>query len=482
MTNKALPASSLRVRITFYTGLLITILMAVISISIIFTWRSLIIENEVENAIELTRAFSIPMLDALIYSGNNLGYPDVQIQSQITDFHEKVPNILFIHLRGENGEMIARSEPGVPLSGLHTASSRITAFSYSITDHETYHWMIHTQQPLYTGSKYWGSLHIGIDLKHIQEEIRTLFLKLYFFTLLLILITALVLYILIGHLTNSLRTLAKLVDKVDIDSEQFSGNANRHDEIGILINHFRALETRLKESRHKLLEAQKQLYQAEKLASIGRLSSGVAHEINNPLNGIKSCIYALEKSPEDLTSHKKFLKLIREGVNHIEMVVQKLLGFARQQPQQYSRFPIETPINKSLDLIAFRLEQYDIELKCTFASKLPLVYADEQMIQEVTMNLLLNALDAVDKKGIITIRTFINEGYVCFEIKDNGCGIPMENIPKIFDPFYTTKEEGKGTGLGLSVSLGIVESFNGFLDVRSVSEEGSTFTVSLPAG
>jgi len=236
ITNKTLSESSLRVRITFYTGLLITILMAVISISIIFTWRSLIIKNEIENAIELSRAFSIPMLDALIYSGNNLGYPDVQIQSQITDFHEKVPNILFIHLRGENGEMIARSEPGLPLASQKTEYPRIFALSYSVINHETYRWMIQTVQPLYTGSKYWGSLHIGIDLNHIQEEIGTLFLKLYFFTLLLILITALVLYILIGHLTNSLRNLAKLVDKVDIDSEQFGGDANRHDEIGILIN------------------------------------------------------------------------------------------------------------------------------------------------------------------------------------------------------------------------------------------------------
>lgn len=487
MSSFHYPPHSLRLRITLSIGLLVAILMAAISISIIFTWRSMILENEVKNARNLSRAFSIPILDALIWSENNIIYSEPQIRSQIDDFIEKVENIRFIILTDTDGQILAHSDPSLyghsgQLPGAYHYEE-VSKLLFTIYKNARYGWIIETIQPLQISGKRWGTLQIGIDANPIRREIRILFIRLYFFTILLIGVTMAVLYVLVGRMTHSLKDLITLVDKVDIDSEEFMNIKFKDDEIGYLYNHFRDLELRLKESRNDLLNAQRQIYQAEKLASIGRLSSGVAHEINNPLNGIKSCLYSINKWPEDTEKRIRYIELMSEGVMHIEAVVQKLLGFARQQSRNIHSFEINHSIGKVLALIEYRIQQRNIEIKTEFSDLLPPVVADEQNIQEVIMNLLLNAMDAVSDNGIISIRTGFDDNNLLFiEIEDNGTGIPAEDLERIFDPFYTTKDEGKGTGLGLSVSLGIIESYKGRISVLSQTGAGAKFRIQIPVG
>ena len=472
----------LRLRITLTVGLLISVLMAAVSISIIFTWRSMILQNELKSARELTSAFAVPVLDLLIYSSQNPGFSNTQLQSQISDFHKKIHDIQFVFVLDANGELLARSDDyaDAPYSFLVSAAGRNAACQLS--KHTHYGWLIESFQPLHIGSKVWGTLHIGFDANPIHYEIKHLFFRLFAFTIALILVTTAVLWFLVGRLTDSLRNLLIMVDRVDIDSQAFQEWVAENDEIDILQNRFKALEQRLKESRRQLVDAQRQIYQAEKLASIGRLSSGVAHEINNPLNGIRSCIYAMEKAPEDMEKQQRYLKLIREGVQHIEIVVQKLLDFAKQRPRQFQKISWERPIEKALDLLAFRIQQRGIIIKKDYAKALPFVCADEQTLQEVAMNLILNAMDAVSEKGAVTLHLFHKDSAVYFAVEDNGCGIGADFLPHVFEPFFTTKDEGKGTGLGLSVSLGLIESYNGTLTAESVPGRGSKFTVVLPAG
>jgi two-component system, NtrC family, sensor kinase len=480
--NSVLPVG-LRLRITLTIGLLIAVLMAIVSISIIFTWRSMILQNELENAYELSSAFAVPVLDALIYSKQNPGFGNTQLQSQIHDFRQKIQAIQFVIVLDEKGELLARSDDysDAPPDLLLSAAGK-NAAACQLMEKDHYGWLIESFQPLHIGSKVWGTLHIGFDANPIHREIKRLFFRLFASTIALILVTTAALWFLVGRLTDSLRHLVKLVDRLDFDSQAFPKWVSEDDEIGILQNRFKALEGRLKDSRRQLVEAQRQIYQAEKLASIGRLSSGVAHEINNPLNGIRSCIYAMEKTPEDSSKQKRYLKLISEGLAHIEIVVQKLLDFARQRPRQFQKISWERPIEKALDLLAFRIQQRQIVIQKEYAEELPFVCADEQTLQEVAMNLILNAMDAVAGKGVIRLYLFSKANLVYFAVEDNGSGISPDYLPHVFEPFFTTKDEGKGTGLGLSVSLGLIESYNGKLTAESVLGRGSKFTVVLPAG
>ena len=243
---------------------------------------------------------------------------------------------------------------------------------------------------------------------------------------------------------------------------------------------FNRMRARLAQSKEELLSAQRQIFHAERLAAIGRLASGVAHEVNNPLNGIRSCLFAIRQEPENGVQTAEYLGLIEEGIGTIEGIVQKLLGFARK-----SRGNVPVDLNDEigavLSLLAYRLEEKGVDVTEALAPDLPSVRGEASLVQEVLMNLVLNAFDAVASGGRITVRTAREGVFVRVDVEDDGCGISEDDLPKVFEPFFTTKEPGKGTGLGLSVAQRIVEVHGGSIAVTSRAGGGSRFTVRLPA-
>jgi two-component system NtrC family sensor kinase len=290
-----------------------------------------------------------------------------------------------------------------------------------------------------------------------------------------------VLNLLVGRATNSLTALAAAMDRLDLDSSEPIDLPAPNDELGIVVRNFQQLKARLTQSRQQLVEAQKQIYHAEKLASIGRLASGVAHEINNPLNGIRHCLYAIRQEPENREQTAEFLRLIDEGLAHVDMVVQKLLQFARKQGERALPVDVNAGIRTVLSLLDYRLKERRVDLQLELDPALPPVVADPQLLQEVFMNLLLNAFDAAEEGGRVAVRTG-SDGTTAVRVSvtDDGVGIAEANLPHIFEPFFTTKDPGKGTGLGLSVAQGIVEAYRGTIGVESRPGAGSTFTVRLP--
>ncbi|MDI6401004.1 ATP-binding protein, partial [Balneolaceae bacterium ANBcel3] len=253
------------------------------------------------------------------------------------------------------------------------------------------------------------------------------------------------------------------------------------DEIGILLNRFEHLKKRLQYSKKELEKAQHQIYQAEKLASVGRLASGVAHEVNNPLNGMRFCVYSIKKDPENTTQTKEYLNLINEGLEQIESVVTKLLGYSRQRPTSIEPVVIDDKLKTVLELLEYRLKEKTIQVNIRRTSDIKHIKADPHLLQEMMMNLLLNSLDALDSFGSITITIGQPDlNTVSLSFHDNGTGIKKEDMKLIFDPFYSTKDTGKGTGLGLSVTQGIVELHHGTISVKSEPGSFTEFIVHLP--
>jgi signal transduction histidine kinase len=189
----------------------------------------------------------------------------------------------------------------------------------------------------------------------------------------------------------------------------------------------------------------------------------------------------MQKEPQNLAQSREYLQLIDEGINYIHVVVNKLLGFARQQPTTVESVNLNELVNKVVWLLDYKLRQKNAKVQLELDPDLPSIRADSQLISEVIMNLVLNSFDALSQDGIIEIRTEAESGeFIRLGVKDNGTGIPEENIKKIFDPFFTTKGPKEGTGLGLSVSLGIVESHGGSIKVQSTPSVETVFTVTLP--
>jgi signal transduction histidine kinase/DNA-binding response OmpR family regulator len=240
------------------------------------------------------------------------------------------------------------------------------------------------------------------------------------------------------------------------------------------------LEQRVQERTAELEAAQEQLVQAEKLASIGQLAAGVAHEINNPIGVILGFAQVMLKriSPDD-PMHKPLSTIEREGLRCKE-IVQDLLDFARQSKPVLSRLDINDVIDAASELMPHHFNSDRVEVIKHYAATLPKVLGDENQLQQVFLNILINAYQAMPDGGRLYITSQAQDGEILAVFEDTGIGIPREDLKRIFDPFFTTKEVGEGTGLGLSISYGIVEQHGGTIQVDSASGEGSTFTVRLP--
>jgi two-component system, NtrC family, sensor kinase len=232
-----------------------------------------------------------------------------------------------------------------------------------------------------------------------------------------------------------------------------------------------------------------QLIQSQKLASIGELSAGIAHEINNPLAVIGEEAGWMQdllkrdtlKEVKELDDFKDSLREISQQAGRCKEITHKLLSFARKMESVIK----DVDLNKLLDdVIAMRerdANYSNIAFNKKYHQNLPMIYSDPSLLRQVILNLINNAMDAIQKGGEITVETEVGEGdSIEIRVRDTGTGIPAENLSKIFDPFFTTKPPGKGTGLGLSICHGIIEKLGGSISVASQVGKGTTFTIKLP--
>lgn len=225
---------------------------------------------------------------------------------------------------------------------------------------------------------------------------------------------------------------------------------------------------------------EQQIRNSEKLASVGKLAAGVAHEINNPLGGILNCLYNMRKGTLSPTRQEEYLASMEDGLRRVQRIVRQLLDFSQQHNPELALADINQVVNRVLLLTDHLFVPHRVRLETDLAVDMPEIMIDRHMMEQVLMNLVLNAIQAMRNGGVLTIRTTVKEAHCLIRVQDSGCGISSSVLPRIFDPFFTTKNEGEGTGLGLSVSLGIVERHGGRIVVESEVGKGTTFTVSIP--
>ncbi|MBK9167361.1 MAG: HAMP domain-containing protein [Bryobacterales bacterium] len=258
------------------------------------------------------------------------------------------------------------------------------------------------------------------------------------------------------------------------------------------INQFtHRLETTVAERTGQLREAHRKLLQTDRLASLGQLSASVAHEINNPIAGVLNLSMLMQRILKDNgipagreEEFRRYLGQVVSETSRVGRIVSDLLAFSRRSKPQRVEADLNRVVETTVSLVAHKLKLNETEAELDLAPDLPLLLCDPSQMQQVVLNLVLNASEATHTKGRghVAVRTRLAEdgGAVELVVEDNGEGIPPEIAAKIFDPFFTTKPEGKGVGLGLAVLYGIVRAHDGEVDVNSTAGEGTRFTVTLP--
>jgi len=246
------------------------------------------------------------------------------------------------------------------------------------------------------------------------------------------------------------------------------------------VAHEIALIIERKQAERDKERLQEQLRHADRLATIGQLSAGVAHELNEPISSIMGFAQLIQKSPEMQEQIKKDIEKIIKASLHAREVVKKLMLFARQMPPQKTRVNLNQIIKEGLYFLESRCVKEGIKVIRQLADDLPDVTADPAQMTQVLVNIIVNAIQAMIDGGQLTIKTEVSDKFVLLIVEDTGMGMKEKELKQIFLPFFTTKDVGKGTGLGLAVVHGIVTSHGGSIHVDSKVDEGTRFTIQLP--
>lgn len=357
-----------------------------------------------------------------------------------------------------------------------------------------------------------GVLDIVYPLNQIDQTLRSNTVTIAIFALGFVILAAILVSLLVQRAVY--RPLADLKDcaarLADGDLEQ-KIPVRSGDEFGQLAESFNSVTRALRKSRdelqewghtleHKVAEAtlslqlaQAEAVRGEKLASVGLLAAGIAHELNNPLTGILTFSHLVRKQMADGSPEAEDLDLVIQETKRCAVIIRRLLDFAREKTPEKKYSDLNGLVEQTTQLIAQSAQIADIEIVLDLGESLPPVWIDEDLVKQVIMNLLVNAQHAIENTGSITIRTKIFPGggsdgddkagpMAEITITDTGCGIPEENLQRIFDPFFTTKGVGKGTGLGLSVSHGTIAAHGGVIEVDSTVGVGTEFRIYLPLG
>jgi two-component system NtrC family sensor kinase len=345
-------------------------------------------------------------------------------------------------------------------------------------------WYISAYEPIrgYSGDII-GILYVGIlEQKYVDIKNQTMqiFLVITFAGAVLSIVLALYIS---RRISISVGTLAKASKQLAGGDLETKMERASNDEFGDLADTFNFMAGALRERDEKLKEfAKKKIMESERLALIGQLSANVAHELNNPLQGIVTYSYLLLEENAFSDEIKESINKIVVQANRCRDIIRGLLDFSRHKAPDKTLCSVNNLLRGCISLVEKQAAFHNIQVAMDLDEQLPMVILDPSQIERVFLNLIINAADAMNGNGQLTLSTNLNRTKTCIEInvQDNGYGISEENMEKIFDPFFTTKETGHGVGLGLAISYGIVKDHNGNISVESEAGKGTTFTVSFP--
>ena len=488
----------------------------------------------------LAETLAIPVMNDLIYERLGLVEEGGLIDNYITEiFDENVIDLLYLTVLDTNGRVISHndfSEYGLVYDDPITAK----ALSSDITVVQKFHAKdsgfkaLDFATPLLIGKKRWGTLKLGMSLKMLEKEIQSTIYGVVVITILM-LVSSLAVIVLLSRrffkpITELARTMEKargdrlevqvitrkgsdeiarlgqsfnqmidrirqsnlelknthekllqfvsIIEKAKGDTLDVKVDIEGSKEITLLCQSFNQMIDRIRQSNLELQSSHKQLLQAEKLASLGILASGVAHEINNPLGGLFNCVDMLEEKGEDKDFRQRYLDLLKDGLSSIENTVGRLLWMSSTEEKIPQDIELKKAFSDAFGLVEYKMRKNSISYNENIEAGLAIRF-DPYDLQQILINLMINAIQSMPEGGILTINAFCKRSKIILEVSDTGEGIKQEDISKIFDPFYTTKPPGEGTGLGLWMTYEIIHSYGGDISVISRKNEGTTFSVIL---
>ncbi len=328
-----------------------------------------------------------------------------------------------------------------------------------------------------------GTVHLGLSQERVRAAAESEGRRLFLFSLFAALATAVMATVLTHIATQPVRQLTVAAANVASGRLDVRSGVVSRDEIGDLAEQFDDMVAKLETSQSRLRDAHKMMVRTERLAVVGQVASGIAHEIGNPLHAARQFVDALSENPD---AHGRYLPLTREALDRIDNVISEMLGFTRERSLRPRAMEVNAVVTKAVDFLKFDQRCRSVELEQDLVESPPPVHLDPESIGQVVVNLVVNSLDALEGDGRVVVKTAVRSNgdarqHVVVTVQDDGPGIAPQAVDRIFEPFYTTKDPGAGTGLGLAVSQRIVTVQGGRLEYVESPGAGATFEIWLPA-
>ena len=443
-----------------------------------------ILYNEVEKQGRvLGETLAIPIINDLIYERLGLVEEGGLLDNYILEiFNRQDTNLLYIAILDDEGKVISHNtitEYGKvyddQLTKKALASESTVVQHFAGKEHNALDFGV----PLSIGKKRWGTLKFGISLEKAGHEILATIKRIVILTIALLMTGFASILLLSRRFISPITQLANTMEQARGDYLDLRVDVKGHDELAVLGERFNSMIERIRQANEDLKKTNEKLVQSEKLASVGILAAGVAHEINNPLGGMFNCLQMLRQNGGNPELREKYLGLVNEGLDKIESTVSKLLWMSRKAEHA----PVDMNIRNSVDSVYSFLEYKLKKGKITFRNEVPddlRFIFDMHDFQQLLLNLFINAIHAMKDGGTLGVRGQRDDSSVTIEVSDTGCGIEPENVGKIFDPFFSTKPVGEGTGLGLWLTYEIIRNYNGEISVESSVGKGSRFMLRFP--
>ena len=539
MRHTFLRNSSLQGKFIIITSAVVILFMILMGV-MVTRRESTIMYRDIERQGKLlAQTLAIPVMNDLIYERLGLVEEGGLIDNYVTEiFTRKDIDLIYLTVLDGKGRVTSHNDfneygkiynDPITIKSLVSDKTEVQKYYDEASGHDA----LDISTPLSIGKKRWGTLKFAVSLKRLDKEIRATVLGVIISTLILLAGSFGVIVLLSRRFIRPITKLAGTMEsaggdlldvKVDAEGEDeiallgqsfnrmierirvsnlklkqtheelllFVSNIEKTsgdmldvkvdikgcDEITLLCESFNEMIDRIRKSNIELKRTHEKLLQSQKLASIGILASGVAHEINNPLGGMFNCVQMLQQMGKDEEFRNRYIKLLEDGLKRIENTVGKLLWMSRKEEKKPDVVEIKQALKDVYRFIEYKIKSNNIIYNENVDNGISVVI-DPHDLQQIMLNLMINAVQSMKNGGTLNVEAQMNNSKVIVEVSDTGKGINQEDLNKVFDPFYTTKMPGEGTGLGLWVTYEIVKSYDGDISVESQEGEGSTFILKL---
>jgi len=438
--------------------------------------ESILLRGATQQGVGIARISAVLFTNARIYEELDMVDPSGMsdyLDYFISDIMRLDSRILFFMVLDQSGKVVAHNnlrEYG-RVNVDESSRAALAATEPIITRRETADLgpYLDIAAPLSIGSKRWGACRIGLSLREMQSSLASVRTEVVGISVFLLL-TALALMWYAGRhfsrpLTELTQTMNEITERGNL-SAPLAELPTREDEIGALQASFLWMVQRLRDAENEHLRSIEGMHQTEKLATIGQLAAGVAHEINNPLGGVILCFRNLVAGGMDLDTRREHERVIEDSLEKIRRIVGELMHYARPAPLAVRPTRVEELFSRTLALVDFTLQRRHVSIIVNVSPDVPNVVIDPDKMGQTLLNLVLNGADAMPDGGTIFLDAWLDSDSVCIRVRDTGAGVPKQHQSRIFDPFFTTKAPGSGTGLGLAVSASIVQQHGGTLQLE----------------